>query len=423
MIDLSVFGTKGTVGARVCKPMDRRAEIQARADRLKRARESAGLKSARKAAAANNWNYETYRAHENGRNGFEVDVGRTYAERYHVDVAWLMTGDGDPPSPTSHTVNPTDIATRVIQARIYADFSRSELAEKLGLSRTAVFFWESEESIPTTQNLEAIAAITGVSLPWLALGDGEMAQVLNIAQTFSFRLRRSRAKAGYSREDLSKLSGVAKRIISELEEGDSSHADCIPQLASALKISAEWLADGITSHATTVQGSDFVNGSPMAENVSGNVASMKGDGLPMAEVLELNPRRPKAGLKGREEQVRTKWTLPEDFLLELNIPSQFVTVIEVLGDGMLPTLKAGERVVIDTRQVYPSISGVYVIEDRGGKFPQRLQLIKGTEPERVRVLYDNPRYETYTIEADKLNILGIVVKILGLWDLPLPPSA
>ena len=74
--------------------MDKRAEKEARAERLKDARIKAGLPSARQAAMQGGWNYDTYYSHENGRAGFDVDYGRDYARRFRVDLNWLMLGEG-----------------------------------------------------------------------------------------------------------------------------------------------------------------------------------------------------------------------------------------------------------------------------------------------------------------------------------------
>jgi phage repressor protein C with HTH and peptisase S24 domain len=72
--------------------MDRKAEKEARAARLRDARRNAGYSSAVKAAERFGWPVETYKAHESGRNGFDNDAGRKYAKGFDVSVAWLMTG-------------------------------------------------------------------------------------------------------------------------------------------------------------------------------------------------------------------------------------------------------------------------------------------------------------------------------------------
>lgn len=76
--------------------MDKRAEITERAARLRWAREKAGLSSPFAAAEKFKWSRETYKAHETGRNAFDNDAGRPYAQAFAVDFAWLMTGEGSP---------------------------------------------------------------------------------------------------------------------------------------------------------------------------------------------------------------------------------------------------------------------------------------------------------------------------------------
>lgn len=73
--------------------MDRRAEVEARAERLKKARIAAGYPSARQAAFTGGWNINTYKTHESGRAGFDNDYGREYARRFRVDLDWLMLGE------------------------------------------------------------------------------------------------------------------------------------------------------------------------------------------------------------------------------------------------------------------------------------------------------------------------------------------
>ena len=78
--------------------------IMADFDRLKAAREGATYDTAADAARAFGWNEVTYRAHENGQNGFRLELARRYAAAFSVNVEWLVpgmwpakkTGDRDP---------------------------------------------------------------------------------------------------------------------------------------------------------------------------------------------------------------------------------------------------------------------------------------------------------------------------------------
>lgn len=67
--------------------------------RLRWARETSGLGSARSVAADRGWAMSTYITHENGtrlKKGLSEDDARKYARAFRVDLAWLMTGVGEP---------------------------------------------------------------------------------------------------------------------------------------------------------------------------------------------------------------------------------------------------------------------------------------------------------------------------------------
>lgn len=66
---------------------------------------------------------------------------------------------------------------RIRTARLRAGLSQTELATRIGVSRTAVANWESSKSRtrPSSERLEAICRLTGVSWEWLATGRGSAA--------------------------------------------------------------------------------------------------------------------------------------------------------------------------------------------------------------------------------------------------------
>lgn len=66
-----------------------------------------------------------------------------------------------------------DLAFRIRHARARAGLSQARLAEEIGVQRSAVGHWESRRGKhPSTANLIAVAATTGVRLEWLAMGRG-----------------------------------------------------------------------------------------------------------------------------------------------------------------------------------------------------------------------------------------------------------
>lgn len=68
-----------------------------------------------------------------------------------------------------------DLTTRIRQARRRLSYSQTDLAERVGVNRSAVAQWERPGgSTPTSSNLSKIAVITSVHYEWLATGRGQM---------------------------------------------------------------------------------------------------------------------------------------------------------------------------------------------------------------------------------------------------------
>ena len=68
-----------------------------------------------------------------------------------------------------------DLTTRIRQARRRVAYSQTDLAEQVGVNRSAVAQWERPGgSTPTSSNLSKIAVITSVHYEWLATGRGQM---------------------------------------------------------------------------------------------------------------------------------------------------------------------------------------------------------------------------------------------------------
>lgn len=87
----------------------KRIERDMRAARLKTARIRAGLGGYRKLSQTFGWNENTYKAHEQGKNGFDVGDAREYAKAFKVSLSWLMTGQGSPDDVDDDSAHVTDV--------------------------------------------------------------------------------------------------------------------------------------------------------------------------------------------------------------------------------------------------------------------------------------------------------------------------
>ena len=89
-----------------------------------------------------------------------------------------------------------------------------------------------------------------------------------------------------------------------------------------------------------------------------------------------------------------------------------VKMIAVRGDSMVPTLWPGQRCMVDTNDRLPSPPGVFVVWDGMGLVLKRLELIPGSDPMRVRIMSDNPKYTAYERTLDEAHING---RVVGVW--------
>lgn len=108
--------------------------------------------------------------------------------------------------------------------------------------------------------------------------------------------------------------------------------------------------------------------------------------------------------------VRAVWRLPVDYLhTELRAKEAEVDFIPVDGDSMIPTLLPGDRVMINRSQTAPSPDGLFAIFDGIGIAVKRLEVVKGSNPVKIRIKSDNPVHGTDEILADDLQVIGRVV--------------
>jgi transcriptional regulator with XRE-family HTH domain len=119
------------------------------------------------------------------------------------------------------------------------------------------------------------------------------------------------------------------------------------------------------------------------------------------------------GLTGENEKVVAEWRVPSEVVrFYSTAPASELRIITVLGDSMEPTLQPGQRVVVDTGDKTPSPPGIFVVWDGLGLVVKRVQVLAHSEPTRVRITSDNPKYEPYERTLAEAYIQG---RVIGQW--------
>ena len=110
------------------------------------------------------------------------------------------------------------------------------------------------------------------------------------------------------------------------------------------------------------------------------------------------------------DDVCGEWTLPDYYLQsELRVAPAQARIVEVQGDSMEPTLRSGERVMVDLADTRPSPPGIFALWDGYGVVVKRIEHILNSDPPRLRIASDNAHHREYELTADEVKIIGRIV--------------
>ena len=212
-------------------------------------------------------------------------------------------------------------------------------------------------------------------------------------------LYHAREARGMSRTELVKRSKVSKQQLSRLENGlIRLRLDHLKPFANVLGYSPEQILLWGRYPGTG-------GGQPLGEVLP-----------PSEQVAELASRSEAdyAKLKKRKDgrhvdRVKSEgWLFPASFVSkQLQISPKQLLVIEADGDSMAPTIMPGEKVIVDTGYKTPSPDGVYAIRDSfDNVVVRRLQLLRAAQPQRIKVISDNPKHAAEEVALSELEIVG-----------------
>ncbi len=120
-----------------------------------------------------------------------------------------------------------------------------------------------------------------------------------------------------------------------------------------------------------------------------------------------------AGLTGEAETVVDTWQIPTAIIRAYSTaPASDLRIITVMGDSMEPALQPGQRILVDTGDRKPSPPGIFVVWDGLGLVVKRVQMLPHSDPVRVKITSDNPKYDPYERTIDEAYIQG---RVLGQW--------
>lgn len=231
-----------------------------------------------------------------------------------------------------------------------------------------------------------------------------------VMKTLSERLKFAREQAGYeSAADFARDNNLSEVTYRSHENGSRNFKpDVAKRYAGLLSVDWQWLYLGESAQAPDnlkkkkdAQPATKRTGIPEIDVRAG----MGGGGeAPIEYVSDGN------GGHITTDAVRGTWSLPNDYLnSELRVDANATRILEVQGDSMEPTLRSGDRVMINTRDKRPSPPGIFALWDGYGVVVKRLELIPNSDPATVRIISDNQNHSHYERTADEVHLIGRVV--------------
>lgn len=102
------------------------------------------------------------------------------------------------------------------------------------------------------------------------------------------------------------------------------------------------------------------------------------------------------------------WPLPHDYVRHvLSLRSANLAMIEVIGDSMEPTLRSGDKIMIDLNDKNIAQLGVFALFDGDATVVKRVEKVMGTD--KIRLSSDNRHHREYEVPVETVNIAGRVV--------------
>lgn len=224
-------------------------------------------------------------------------------------------------------------------------------------------------------------------------------------ETMGSRLLSARKSKQLSQQAVADHFGVTRAAVSQWERDENvPDSSKIPLLAKfyGLKVETLWQGEEGDKNIST--------------RSSGNVlklfTSVQSETLPIDE-LDV---RAAAGA-GTIVEIPTKvaeWRLSRDLLrYATTAPVEKIKILTVIGDSMPGTFNPFDKIVVDTNDLLPSPPGVFVVWDGLGLVLKRIFYIADTDPPRIQIMSDNPKYPMYERTLEEAHIQG---RVLGKWQ-------
>lgn len=101
------------------------------------------------------------------------------------------------------------------------------------------------------------------------------------------------------------------------------------------------------------------------------------------------------------------WAIPAEVLQRrVRTATNHLHFIECEGNSMYPIIKDGDVVLIDQTKRSPNMPGIFALWEDGGQTIKQVEVVRDSEPRRLRLIPANKEYSAYEVPADDVVIIG-----------------
>lgn len=203
-------------------------------------------------------------------------------------------------------------------------------------------------------------------------------------------------KRGVTSADLAKRADVKMSFLYDVISGKSANPSTIKlaRVADVLGVNLNYLAGHKNNPAGSY--SQHARRSDTDEYVSIPRVSIDESHLPGSIISK--------DYEAESYHFRKSWIKDH-----LQAAESDLRMLYVRGDSMEPTLCNDDLILIDTGKKQPTPPGIFLLFDGFGLVAKRLEMIDAPLHKRIRIISDNPQYQSYERGMEETLIIGRVV--------------
>ena len=227
-----------------------------------------------------------------------------------------------------------------------------------------------------------------------------------IGLTVGDRVRECRRSRKWSQAELAKRASVSQVTISHVENNMSDQSKFLPQLASALGVSSEYLLSG-KEYIEKNKGSleDFV---VIGGGTSGEI--------PSKEEYCLIPKFSVSGSCGSGSiidnvDIKGGLVFSQSWIAAQGLNEESLVVISAVGDSMYPTIENDQVLLVDTNDKVVRSSKIYFLCIDGEHYIKRLinmithWVVRSDNP-------DKQQYPDIEISSENMNLIQVEGRVV-----------